>query len=488
MLPASEIRVLDINSEYCGVPASTLMENAGKGVAEFVINNIKEGKEGILVICGLGNNGGDGFVAARHLNTKFRVSVILLGRESEIKTKISKSNFQKLKQIDVNLFEQNHLNNIDEFLSKNDIIIDAMLGIGISGNLKEPYVSIVDKINKISNKKIISVDVPTGLGTNIAIRPHYTITFHDSKIGMNNSNCGKIKVVDIGVPEKAINFVGPGELATYYPIPLKNSHKGDNGRVLIIGGGPYNGAPALCGMAALRTGCDLVYIASPKKSSSIIANYSPNLIVKELSGDILLPEDIDILNDLFKKCDSVVIGPGLGKHPETEKATIEIIKRINKEKIPVVIDADAILPLSSYSNEIFNSKTVITPHAGEFKTFIGLKISENIEERQNLVKSWATKVGISIFLKGYIDILSDGERVKLNDIHNQAMTVGGTGDVLAGIIGSLLSRRVDRFNSIRMSAFINGCTGNNAFETKSYGLLPTDIIEEIPNLLSKYLR
>ena len=260
-------------------------------------------------------------------------------------------------------------------MSKNDIIIDAMLGIGISGSLKEPYASIVNKINKTSNKKIISVDVPTGLGTNIAVRPHYTITFHDSKIGMNNSNCGKIKVVDIGVPEKAINFVGPGELATYYPIPLKKSHKGDNGRVLVIGGGPYSGAPALCGMAALRTGCDLVYVASPKKSSSVIANYSPNLIVKELSGDILLPEDIDILNDLFKKCDSVVIGPGLGKHPETEKATIEIIKRINKEKIPVVIDADAILPLSSYSNEIFNSKTVITPHAGEFKTFIGLKIS-----------------------------------------------------------------------------------------------------------------
>ena len=488
MLPASEIRVLDINSEYRGVPTSTLMENAGKGVAEFILNNINEVKKGILIVCGVGNNGGDGFVAARYLNKKFRVSVVLLGKESEIKTKISKSNFQKLKQIGVNIFEKNYLNKIDEFISKNDIIIDAMLGIGLSGNLKEPYATIVKKINETSDKKIISVDVPTGLGTNIAVKPNYTITFHDSKIGMNSDNCGKIKIVDIGVPEKAINYIGPGELVTYYPIPLKKSHKGDNGRVLVIGGGPYTGAPALCGMAALRTGCDLVYIATPKKSSIAIANYSPNFIVKELSKDILVTEDIEILNDLFKKCDSVVIGPGLGKHPETEKATIEVIKRINKRQIPVVIDADAILPLESYSNKIYNSPTVITPHAGEFETLTGLKISENIEERQNLVKSWANKIGISIFLKGYVDVLTDGKRVKLNDIHNQAMTVGGTGDVLAGIIGSLLAKGADPFNSIRMSSFINGCAGNKAFETKSYGLLPTDIIEEIPNVLSKYIK
>jgi len=488
MLPASEIRVLDINSEYRGVPASTLMEKAGKGVAEFISNDIKEIKERILVLCGEGNNGGDGFVAARYLSAKFRVSLLLIGKESDIKTKISQSNFQKLKKTAVNLFEEDSLNKIDEFISKNDIIIDAMLGIGLSGSLREPYATIVEKINKTSNKKIIAVDVPTGLGSNIAVKPHYTITFHDTKIGMNVNNCGEIKVVDIGVPEKAINYVGPGEFVTYYPVPLKHSHKGDNGRVLIIGGGPYTGAPALSGMAALRTGCDLVFIATPKKSSATIADYSPNLIVKELSGDTMITEDIEILDDLIKKCDSVVIGPGLGKNPETERAAIEVIKRINERKIPAVIDADGILPLANYSNELYNSPTVVTPHAGEFETLTGLKISENIDERLSVVKHWTNKIGISVFLKGHVDILTDGQRAKFNDIHNQAMTVGGTGDVLAGIIGSLLSKGVDPYNSIRMAAFINGCAGNKVFETKSYGLLPTDIIEEIPNILSKYIK
>jgi NAD(P)H-hydrate epimerase len=488
MLPASEIRVLDINSEYRSVPSSTLMENAGKGVADLVSKKIKEVKRGILLLCGVGNNGGDGFVAARYLATKFPVSLFLLGNEPDIKTKISLSNYQKLKKIEVALFQKDSLNKIDEFISKNDVIIDAMLGIGLSGNLREPYATLVKKINKAQDKKIISVDVPTGFGTNTAVKPHYTVTFHDTKKGMNKKNCGVINIVDIGVPKKAIDYVGPGELATYYPIPLKKSHKGDNGIILIIGGGPYTGAPALTGMAALRTGCDLAFVATPKKSSNAVASYSPNLIVKELSGGFLTIKDIKLIDDLIKKCDSVVIGPGLGKHPETEKSTIELIKRVNKRHIPVVIDADAILSLENYSDELFNSSTVITPHAGEFDTLTGSKISEDIDEKKSVAKNWANKIGISIFLKGYIDILTDGKNVKLNDIHNPAMTVGGTGDVLAGIIGSLLSKGVDTYNSMRIAAFINGSAGNKVFETKSYGLLPTDIIEEIPSLLSKYIK
>jgi len=153
----------------------------------------------------------------------------------------------------------------------------------------------------------------------------------------------------------------------------------------------------------------------------------------------------------------------------------------------LVIDADAIKPVGEQLELIKNSNTVVTPHAMEFKKLIGYDIPQTIDDRIKMVQVWAKKLGIAIFLKGYVDILSDGERTKLNKIHNEAMTVGGTGDVLAGIIGALLSKDVEPFNAMRVAAFLNGEAGNEVFSKKSYGLLATDIIEEIPGILKRYL-
>jgi hydroxyethylthiazole kinase-like uncharacterized protein yjeF len=331
------------------------------------------------------------------------------------------------------------------------------------------------------------VDVPTGLGTSLAVIPQYTVTFHDRKEGMNEKNSGTINVVDIGIPNEAITYVGPGELSVYYPRPLKKSHKGDNGVVLIIGGGPYIGAPALSGLAALRTGVDLVYIATPKRSWKSIAAFSPNFIVRDLGSDLLTMQDIPLIEDLLEKCTGVILGPGLGNAPETEKAIIPLVMRIVQEKKPLVIDADAIKPVGGNLNIIQDSMTIVTPHVGEFKKLTGIILSQDVDARMRTVRAWARKLGITIFLKGYIDVLSNGEQIKLNKVHNEAMTVGGTGDVLAGIIGALVSKGVEPFNAVRIAAFLNGEAGNEAFQKKSYGLLATDIIEEIPNVLKKYL-
>jgi len=285
----------------------------------------------------------------------------------------------------------------------------------------------------------------------------------------------------------AIECVGPGELLIYYPKPKKESHKGDNGRVLVIGGGPYIGAPAMTALAALRTGSDLAYIATPKRAERVVSTFSPDLIVKDLNSEFLTPEDMPVIRELLHSCDTVIIGPGLGKSKETEKATIQIIKTVIEQNKPLVIDADAIKPVGEQLEVIKNSTTVVTPHAMEFKKLIGCDIPQTIDDRIKIVQVWAEKLGIAIFLKGYVDILSDGERTKLNKIHNEAMTVGGTGDVLAGIIGALLSKDVEPFNAMRIAAFLNGEAGNEGFSKKSYGLLATDIIEEIPGILKRYL-
>ena len=276
MVSGKEIKVLDKNSEFYGIPTIKLMENAGKGIADFIIKKLKLKNKEILFFCGTGNNGGDGFVAARHLSNKYNVTVFLTGKKNEVKTEISKINFQKLKNIKI--YDISSLNQIDDLISKNYVIVDSMLGIGLSGNLREPYLTIVNKIKAVKNKIIISVDVPTGLGTNNTIKPDYTITFHDIKTGMNKENSGDVKMVDIGIPKKAVEYVGPGELSTFYPKPKKDSHKGENGRLLIVGGGPYYGAPALSSFAAQRTGIDLVFVATPKKVARAITSYSPLLI------------------------------------------------------------------------------------------------------------------------------------------------------------------------------------------------------------------
>ena len=483
MISEAEMKVIDLNSEYFGVPTLHLMENAGKSVAEFVRNTVKETKKSILLLCGTGNNGGDGFVAARYLTQYYKVTVFLAG--PDIKTEIAKKNFQRLQTYEMKIYDS--LKDLDRLLDEHEVLIDALLGTGLTGELKEPYLTIVKKINETKKKTIVSIDVPTGLGTSHQIIPEYTLTFHEKKEGMNEQNSGRIIIVDIGIPQEALTYVGPGELVVYYPRPAKKSHKGDNGVVLIIGGGPYIGAPALSGLAALRTGVDLVYIATPQRSWKSVAAFSPNFIVKDLTQDMLTKADLPYIEQLLRKCTGVILGPGLGAASETEEAIILLVQQIIAEKKPLILDADAIKPVGGHLSLIKNSTTVVTPHVGEFKKLTGIALNQDLDTRIALVNEWAAKLGVTIFLKGYIDVLSNGRTVKLNKVHNEAMTVGGTGDVLAGVIGALLSKGVRPFEAVRIAAFLNGEAGNQAFQKKSYGLLATDIIDEIPNVLKKYL-
>ena len=486
MITAKEIKVLDRNAEFHKIPPEKLMESAGRGVADYIKKKIKTAS--ILIFCGLGNNGGDGFVAARYLAEKYNVTVFLVGFEENIRTEISRKNFNRLKKQPITIYDQHSADKINELLCQSTIIIDAMLGIGLSGDLRQPFDTIVRSINQMTDKTIIAVDVPTGLGLNEAVKPAVTITFHDVKEGMNEQNAGDIVVFDIGIPTKAQEYVGPGDLLVHYPFPENESHKGENGRLLVIGGGPYSGAPFLSALAALRTGTDLVFIATPKETAKIIASYSPNLILKPLpSINMITKDDVKAIKEMLSTVDAVVLGPGLGSSPDTADAVRFLVPFIVKKDLPLVIDADALRAIKKQPGCIQDSNTIITPHAGEFIDFTGTNLPKDFKKRADIVSQWAKKLGINIFLKGSIDILCDGKTTKLNDVHNPAMTVGGTGDVLAGIIGGFLSRKTNPFHAMRMAAFLNGESGNLVFEEKSYGLLATDIIEQIPSVLKKYL-
>lgn len=514
MIPYKDVKVLDLNTEALGIPTLTLMENAGKALAEEITIMDVAGKK-VLFLCGTGNNGGDGLVAARHLADTCVVLVLILGKE--MKTDISRKNYLRLpdniRKDHVDVGEEGWQQKVKQAISEADIIVDSMLGVGIAGKLRDPYHFSVREIND-SGKPVLSVDVPTGFGGDTAVLPDITVTFHDTKQGMHGRvthdpadsgpgqtiqslNCGRIIIRDIGIPVEAEKFVGIGDFV-YYPLPGDHYHKGNNGTVLVVGGGPFTGAPALAASAVLRTGSDLVQLAVPSRVYPIIASMSSDLIVHPLiSDDHLAPRDVPAILTHAFRANVVLIGPGLGKHAETVKAVQELGKELKK---PLVIDADAIYALKDVR---FGNNVIFTPHMGEFTDALEDSVLEPIEppgglhsslltklsskegERVRLAMTFARTHGVTVLLKGHHDLITDGEHFKFNRTGNPGMTVGGTGDVLAGITASLLARGLLPYNAARLGAYINGSAGDLAFERSWYSLTASDVVEEIPRVFQQ---
>jgi NAD(P)H-hydrate epimerase len=252
------------------------------------------------------------------------------------------------------------------------------------------------------------------------------------------------------------------------------SRKGDYGKVLVIGGSKdYTGAPALSALAALRSGVDLSVVAAPEKVAWTINTYSPDLITRKFEGDFF---NWDNVKDIIELCldgnfDAVLIGPGLGLEPNTMDFAKEVVERV---ELPKVIDADALKALKDA--EIKNA--ILTPHAGEFKILFDEDLPQNLHERADIAKSYAKKDKI-ILLKGHVDIITDGERVKSNHTGNPGMTVGGTGDVLAGLCLGFLAQTRDLFNSAYNAAYLNGKVGDYLLKKKGYGFTASDMAENI---------
>jgi hydroxyethylthiazole kinase-like uncharacterized protein yjeF len=474
MLPAKEFTVLDINSESLGVPTGFLMENAGRGVAEVIAARLGDGLR-IAVLCGPGNNGGDGLVAARHLKERNQVAIILAKPIDQIRTDIARDAFEAVKDLVI------PLEGVD--LSGYDLLVDALLGTGVKGRVQEPYSHLIDSINE-SQAKVVSVDVPSGFGGDKMVKPAITVTFHDSKEGMSEANSGEIVIKDIGIPAEAATYVGPGEFV-YYPLPALDSHKGDNGRLLVVGGGPYTGAPALVGMGAYRIKVDLVQIAVPERAYVPVASYSPNFIVYELSGKRhLVKKDVDEIEELLPWSDALVIGPGLGNDKETLEVIEDIIEICNK---PMVIDADAIAVVARDLSMLQSKTGILTPHAGEFKRLTGVPLPLDPESRTQQAQELAKHTGMTVLLKGRVDVIACADRVKLNRTGNAGMSVGGTGDVLAGIAGGLLARGVKPFDAARLAAFVNGTAGDIAYQDLGYCFLATDVADRIPRAVRAFI-
>ncbi|MCA1813113.1 MAG: NAD(P)H-hydrate dehydratase, partial [Halobacteriales archaeon] len=343
------------------------------------------------------------------------------------------------------------LDQLRTLLSGADLVVDALLGAGLHGTLRGPYRPWVQEVNA-SAKPVLSVDVPTGLGTGLAVQPRATVTFHDIKEGMTEANSGRILVADIGIPPRALSHTGPGEMLLY-PIPKADQHKGQGGVVLVIGGGPYAGAPALAGMAALRAGANLVIVLAPEACAPLVQGFSPSLIVRPLAGEALDFEaraNRDMLAQFLPRATAAVIGNGMGRDERALRSVPWLLEELERAKVPLVVDADALHAVGKLKSQL-RREVVLTPHEGEFQALSGEALApEQDARRVEQARALARRLRCTLIAKGHESIITDGQRVKLNSTGNPAMSTGGSGDVLAGVVGALLGKRLDPFDAARL--------------------------------------
>jgi len=480
--------VLEENSERLGITKLLLMENAGAAVARNALKLLSSSKEKrVLVVCGRGNNGGDGLVAARHLaGSGVKVKVLLIGGEP--KTREALYNYQVLRKcpfsVDVQI-----VNSRDQLtkLVDGDLIIDALLGTGTIGAPRGLIADAIAVINSL-DIPVLSIDTPSGLNPftgetpGIVVRADVTVTFHSLKPGLKKDFCGKIIVEKIGAPPEALLISGPGDVKVVIKKRDPWSHKGDFGRILIVGGSSkYSGAPALAGLAALRSGADLVVIIGPEKAVMPIKSVSPDLItIPLLSEERLTPSDLPAILDEVDKSDVILIGPGLGRSTETKEAVISLLNYLRERRKKAVVDADALKFMKPGDGW---PELIITPHSSEFSSIFGEKPSIDLEERIKLALIGSKKLGGTIILKGHIDVIAHGKRFKVNMTGNPGMTVGGTGDVLSGVVSAFYAVHMDPLMAASAAAYITGRAGDLAYENVCYSLTATDLLEYIPKAI-----
>lgn len=464
--------ITDVNSEYLGVNRIILMENAGGGLAELVweIFSSMNKPSDIVILAGKGGNGGDGMVAARHLSRKnLPIRLYLIGSHKDITKRSTLQNWKILQNMSesIKIFELKQIEDVKSLdIDSNTLIVDCILGTGIKGILREPLTTLLQSIKRWQEKGaiVISADTPTGIDpdtgdtANIFLTPQHTGIFHKQKRGLNAKNSGKLRIIPIGVPPEAEKIIGPGDL-----LALKSrsfwSKKGDNGRILVIGGSEtYSGAPALSGMGAIQSGVDLVSILAPQKISNVIRSYSPEFIVYDYPSPHLTEESLS--KELIEQNNVTVLGPGLGQHPDTKIAVSKVLSLVNQLKKPIVIDADALKLLDMAE---VSSKTILTPHAGEFAAITDIPIPAGAHEfhkRCQLVKEVSTQFPNVWVIKGHWDIVTDNtNRIKINKTGTAQMTRGGTGDVLAGLIAGFLTQTEIAFYAACIGTYINGRAG-----------------------------
>ena len=473
-----------------------LMENAGKAAYEDIIGTYDLKNKNVLIICGAGNNGGDGYVIGRKLKKDFLNVKILSTVEFRKLSEDAEYNYKLAKDLGLEIEEVNSIEDFKTEIGKANLIIDAMLGTGIKRDVTDKLKEIFTIINE-SQKTVVAIDIPSGIGADdgkiwgSAIKAERTITFQLPKLGCifypGAEFVGKLEVKDIGINNEIIashkiftNLLNMELVSTKIKSKAKTLHKGQSGRVAIIAGSKgMAGAAVLSCKGALRSGAGLVKAVIPEDLLNVIQISSPETIcsvqLNSNKGKLGL-ENIENIISEIKSYDAVVIGPGIGQSESNSYLIKNIIAEFDK---PILIDADGLNSIKD-DKEIFKNRDnsiVITPHLGEMARLTGLDKAYIYENKIKVASEYSVANKIAVVLKSERTVIAypDGE-VYINTSGNPGMATAGSGDVLTGIIGSFLAQGIVFKDAVNVGVYIHGLSGDiMAEEIGEYGLIASDI-------------
>lgn len=497
VLSAQQMRDLEQTAVKNGSTYRKLMALAGAGASKALIKNGAKGKK-VTIICGKGNNGGDGYVMAKFLSKDgCIVNIIRLG---EPKTDDAKFNADIAAELNINTVDfPKDREMAFKLINEADYIVDAVYGIGFHGKLDENTAEIARAVNA-SNAFIMAVDIPSGVGCdNGSVKGEcfevdLTVTFTTLKpahvLYPSMDYCGKVEVESVGIFDELINASEYVMQSTdeYLGKPLlpkrkKSSNKGTFGKLLAITGSyGMAGAAIMCGRAAQRSGVGLVNMALPKSIYPIVAEKLIEAVftpLEETSDGIISADNCDKLIALSNKSSAVLIGCGLGHNDDTEKIIAELLKN---SASPIILDADGINSIIPHIDLLRTSNVpiILTPHPGEMARLMNCSVSDVQNNRAEVAADFAKKYNVILVLKGAYTLISDGRSLLVNMSGNAGMARGGSGDVLAGIIASLKARGIEPLRAAACGVYVHGLAGDRAAERLSIEtMLPTDMIDEI---------
>ncbi len=495
---AEQMREIDrLTSTEIGIPSIVLMENAAREVSKICLRELAGiPNPKVIIFAGNGNNGGDGFALARILND--------LGVDCEIAFLFNKSKFSEDAETNYKIAEKCGLRIITGFTEavietgRADIVIDAVFGTGISRPIEGIYADMVEMINNYA-KKVISIDIPSGVSSDngrimgCAVKADITVTFALPKIGMllypGASYCGKIEIVNISIQPSTIEkmniktaFLDRNDVCDIIPERKKRTNKGTYGRLFVIAGSnDMTGAVALCCKGAFRAGAGLVYACTVRSGINVVQQLVPEAVVMPLSeyeGKVRYECYEDDIRDKISNASAIAVGPGLGMSDEVSRF---VKKLITEADVPFVIDADGLNAIADDPSILMGLKymPIVTPHPGEMSRLTGLSVGEILADTVNVARDFAEKYNSVVVLKDARSVIAapDG-RVIINVTGNPAMSTGGSGDVLTGIIASFIAQKIDPFLAASAGAYIHGLSGDISKEKLgTYGVMAGDIAE-----------
>jgi ADP-dependent NAD(P)H-hydrate dehydratase / NAD(P)H-hydrate epimerase len=508
IVSAGEMRQIDrASTERFDVPSLTLMENAGTAVAQFVAAEYPDAKR-IAVVCGKGNNGGDGFVAARKLHEWGRgVRVLLLAKPGDLQgdaaTMFARLPVQAISILEPGDFEKDP----GRAALACDLLLDAVLGTGFRPPVSELYGQAIEAINAQA-APVVAVDIPSGADadataaqTGVIARADAVVTFTAPRPAhvFGALTSGVTLVAPIGSPDEAVvsslnlNLITPRDLAALLAPRPAEANKGSYGHVLVIGGSlGKSGAAAMAGMSALRAGAGLATVATARSILPTVASFHPELMtepLRETEQGTIAEGDLKSghLDELVKGKTVLAVGPGISRNPETARFVHGLLQ---KYRVPTVLDADGLNAFEGEAESLSGADRplVITPHPGEMSRLTGLAIPEVQKDRVGLARRFAQQHKLVLVLKGHRTVvaLPDGQ-VWVNPTGNPGMATGGTGDVLTGMTAGLVAQNPHRIPQAVIGAvYLHGLAGDVACERMGeHSLVATDLIHALPEAFAR---